>query len=221
MCKSEHPQTAGEEIDSSDNKGLHEAPALRPFSGPVDPGAELAPAMNVVTPLLTPEAIRDRVQQLGRQISAETEGSPLAVACVLRGASIFAADLLRAITLPASLDFLAISSYGRRSRSSGVVRITKDLDDPIEGRHVLLVEDIVDSGLTLQYLLRHLQARSPASLRTAVLLDKPDRRVAPVHADYVGFTIPDEFVVGYGLDYAQQFRGLPYVGTINPDDAPP
>jgi len=165
-------------------------------------------------PLITAAEIDRRVRELGEQISADYEGREIALVCVLRGALIFTADLIRCLRVPARVDFIAISSYEDGTESSGVVRITKDLDDSIEGRHVLVVEDIIDTGLTLRYLLENLATRSPANVKVCALLDKPSRRRAAVEADYVGFTIGDEFVVGYGLDHAQRYRGLPYVATL-------
>ena len=135
---------------------------------------------------------------------------------VLRGSFVFMADLTRKITLPCTVDFMAVSSYRKGTTSSGQVQITKDLSDDIEGKDILVVEDILDSGNTLSYLMKLLQARHPASIRLCTLLDKPERRVVPVQADYVGFTIPDEFVVGYGLDYAEKYRNLPYIGVLKP-----
>ena len=165
--------------------------------------------------LISEEELRTRVQELGEQVSRDYEGlDPLLVA-VLKGAVIFAGDLLRAITIPCSIDFMAISSYGSGTESSGVVRILKDLDAPIAGRHVLVVEDIVDSGLTLSYLLGSLASRGPASLEICALLAKPDRREVDVACRYVGFEIPNRFVVGYGLDADEHFRGLPYVATVD------
>ena len=165
--------------------------------------------------LISEDELRARVDDLGRQVSRDYEGlDPLLVA-VLKGAVIFAGDLLRAITIPCSIDFMAISSYGSGTESSGVVRILKDLDAPIEGRHVLVVEDIVDSGLTLSYLLGSLASRGPASLEICALLAKPDRREVDIACRYVGFEIPNRFVVGYGLDADEQFRGLPYVATVD------
>lgn len=168
--------------------------------------------------LLTEEEIRSKVSELGAQITEVYKGSgrPLHVIVILKGATIFASDLVRAIDLPVSLDFMAISSYGNQTKSSGVVRIVMDLDRSIEGRDVLVVEDIVDSGLTLKYLLENLRGRNPATLRTCVLLDKFERREVDVTPDFVGFQIPDEFVVGYGLDFAEKYRNLPYLGVLKP-----
>ena len=139
------------------------------------------------------------------------------MASVLRGSYIFMADLTRAIQLPIHVDFMAVSSYGSGTKSSGQVQITKDLSDPIEGKDLIIVEDILDSGNTLYYLMQVLQARKPASIRLCTLLDKPDRRTKPITADYCGFSIPDAFVVGYGLDYAEKYRNLPYIGVLKPE----
>lgn len=167
--------------------------------------------------LLDAETIQAKVQELGHQLSRDYEGKCPVLICILKGAVIFTADLVRNLSIPANIDFMAISSYGTGVRTSGVVRILKDLDRSIEGEHVIIVEDIVDSGLTLSYLLDNLQSRQPASLRTCVLLDKPGQRQVPLQADYVGFNIPDEFVVGYGLDYAENYRHLPYIGVLKPE----
>jgi hypoxanthine phosphoribosyltransferase len=167
--------------------------------------------------LFTADQIRDRVAELGRAISRDYEGKSLRLVCVLRGAVLFLGDLIRNLDVPASVDFMAISSYGSDTRSTGVVRILKDLDDSIESEYVLVIEDIVDSGLTLNYLLENLRNRNAASVRVCALLDKPARRALPVTLDYVGFTVPDVFVVGYGLDYAQKYRGLPFIGVLRPE----
>ncbi len=165
--------------------------------------------------LVQPDALRRRVQELGEQITRDYEGRDLLLVGVLKGAIFFLADLMRRIEVPCDLDFMAVSSYGSATDSSGVVRILKDLDAPLEGRHVLIVEDIVDSGLTLQYLLRNLGARNPASLEVCALLTKPDRRKVELEARYVGFEIPDRFVIGYGLDVDEKYRNLPYVATLS------
>jgi hypoxanthine phosphoribosyltransferase len=167
--------------------------------------------------LLTPEQIQTRVTELGAQISADYAERDLALVCVLRGAVLFLGDLLRVLPDTATVDFMAIASYGNDTRSTGVVRILKDLDDSIESRHVLVVEDIVDTGLTLNYLLENLRHRNAASVRVCSLLDKPARRRVPVRIDYTGFEVPDAFVVGYGLDYAQKYRGLPFIGILKPE----
>lgn len=165
--------------------------------------------------LLGETAIRDKVAQLGRQISADYRGQELLVVGVLKGAVIFAADLVRQITVPVYLDFIAVSSYGKATRTSGVVRILKDLEESVAGVNVLLVEDIADTGLTLHYLRENLLARGPRSLKLCALLDKPDCRRVEVPLDYVGFQIPDQFVVGYGLDFDGRFRNLPAVHLLS------
>lgn len=167
--------------------------------------------------VLTEEEIRKRVAELGDEISADYGTEPLLLIAVLRGASLFIADLAREISSPVELDFMAVSSYGSSTKSSGVVRIIKDLDEGIEGRHVLVVEDILDTGLTLKYLLKNLASRGPRSLEVCTLLSKEGKRRVPISCKYVGFDIADEFVVGYGLDYAEEYRNLPYVGILKPD----
>ena len=166
--------------------------------------------------LYSEEQLRERVQALGTQITADYAGKEPVLASVLRGSYIFMADLTRAIDLPVTVDFMAVSSYGAGTKSSGQVEIKKDLSDSIEGRDLIIVEDILDSGNTLYYLMEILRARKPASIRICTLMDKPDRRTKPIVADYVGFTIPDAFVVGYGLDYDEKYRNLPYVGILKP-----
>jgi hypoxanthine phosphoribosyltransferase len=168
-----------------------------------------------VRPLITQAAIQKKIRELGKQIRRDFPGEPLLLVGVLKGAVMFLADLARQIPGEVTFDFIAVSSYGKDSRSSGQVKLNKDLDSSIEGKCVIVVEDILDTGLTLQYLLRVLQQRRPRSLRVAVLLDKKDRRLTEVHADYVGFSIPNEFVVGYGLDYAERYRNLPSVGILS------
>lgn len=168
--------------------------------------------------LLTEEEVDERIQAIGEQISRDYAGKQVHLVCVLKGGSFFMCELAKRISIPVSLDFMAVSSYGATTKSSGVVKIVKDLDETVKGKDVLVVEDIVDSGRTLSYLLEMLKSREPASLRLCTLLDKPDRRVVPVHVDYTGFQIPDEFVVGYGLDYAQRYRNLPYIGVVEFDD---
>lgn len=167
--------------------------------------------------LLTEEEIQARVAELGQAISRDYENKDLLMVGILKGAMIFMADLVRSVTIPVEFDFMAVSSYGSSSRSSGVVRILKDLEQNIKGRHVLLVEDIVDTGLTLKYLLDNLQTRDPASIKACTLLDKPDRRKVKVNVEYNGFTIPDEFVVGYGLDYNEKYRNLKDILVLSPD----
>jgi hypoxanthine phosphoribosyltransferase len=173
-------------------------------------------AHDVVDHILVDEqALQRRVVELGRSISADYEGKDLVLVCVLKGGVTFLTDLMRQLSVPHEIDFMAISSYGgQRTESSGVVRILMDLHANIAGRDVLLVEDIVDSGRTMDYLLRMLSAREPASLRVCTLLSKPSRRVVDVPLDYIGFDIPDEFVLGYGLDYDEKYRNLPYVGVL-------
>jgi len=167
--------------------------------------------------LIEEERLRGRVAELGEEISADYAGRDLLLIGVLKGAVFFMADLMRHLTVTCELDFMAISSYGAATDSSGVVRILKDLDINIAGRDVLVVEDIIDSGLTLSYLMRNLEAREPASLEICALLTKPDRREIDVPVRYVGFEIPNRFVIGYGLDFGERYRNLPYVGVLNPD----
>jgi hypoxanthine phosphoribosyltransferase len=169
--------------------------------------------------LVGTEELQRRVVDLGAEISRDYEGRDLVMIGVLRGAVLFLADLLRHLTIPCEIDFMAVSSYGSQTDSSGVVRILKDLDSSIEGRHALIVEDIIDSGLTLQYLLRNLKARNPASLEACALLTKPERRRVELPIRYVGFEIPNRFVIGYGLDYAQRYRNLSYVAVLNQQDS--
>ena len=164
--------------------------------------------------LLPEEEVDARIQAIGEQISRDYEGKQVHLICVLKGGSFFMCELAKRITVPVSLDFMAVSSYGSGTESKGVVKIIKDLDEAIKDKDVLVVEDIVDSGRTLSYLLKMLWARGPKSLRLCTLLDKPDRRVVDVDVDYTGFQIPDEFVVGYGLDYDQRYRNLPYIGVV-------
>ncbi|WP_251443539.1 hypoxanthine phosphoribosyltransferase [Veillonella intestinalis] len=164
--------------------------------------------------LILQEALQERVAELGKQISADYKGEDVVLVCVLKGAVMFFADLARAIEGNVTLDFISCSSYGNSTESSGVVRILKDLDKPVDGKHVIVVEDIVDTGNTLHYLLENLKARNAKSVRLVALLNKPDRRTVEVHVDYQGFVVPDYFVVGYGLDYAEQYRNLPYIGIL-------
>ena len=166
--------------------------------------------------LISEEQLAARVAELGAAISRDYEGKKLMILGVLKGSVVFMADLLRHITIPVEMDFMAVSSYGAGVKTTGVVKILKDLDRLIEGYHVLVVEDILDSGMTLSYLTELLRDRGPASVRIATLLDKPERRKVDIAPDYVGFTVPDEFVVGYGLDYAELYRNLPYVGILAP-----
>ena len=165
--------------------------------------------------LVQADDLQRRVRELAAQVTADYEGKELLLICVLKGAVFFLSDLMRHIEVPCEVDFMAVASYGDATDSSGVVRILKDLDAPIEGRHVLIVEDIVDSGLTLQYLMRNLKARGPASIEVCALLTKPSRRKAEVGAKYIGFEIPNRFVIGYGLDHAERHRNLPYVAALD------
>ncbi len=164
--------------------------------------------------LLSEEEVDARIKQIGEQISKDYQDREVHLICVLKGGSFFMCELAKRITVPVSLDFMSVSSYGGDTKSSGVVKIVKDLDESIKDKDVIVVEDIVDSGRTLSYLLEMLQGREPATLRLCTLLDKPDRRVVDVDVDYTGFQIPDEFVVGYGLDYDQKYRNLPYIGVV-------
>jgi hypoxanthine phosphoribosyltransferase len=165
--------------------------------------------------LVQPDELARRVRELGRQITEDYAGRDLLLVGVLKGAVFFLSDLMRHIEVPCEVDFMAVASYGSTTDSSGVVRILKDLDIALEGRHVLIVEDIVDSGLTLQYLLRTLEARGPASLEVCALLTKPERRTVDLPTRYIGFEIPDKFAIGYGLDHAERYRNLPYVAALS------
>lgn len=164
--------------------------------------------------LISEEEVDARIRELGEKISKEYEGKQIHLICVLKGGVFFMCELAKRITVPVSMDFMCVGSYGDGTKSSGVVRLAKDLDESIENKEVLIVEDIIDSGNTLYYLMDVLRQRKPASLRLCTLLDKPDRRVKDVHVDWTGFEIPDEFLVGYGLDYAQKYRNLPYIGVV-------
>lgn len=167
--------------------------------------------------LLSEEEVDKRIRELGEQISKDYAGKQIHLVCVLKGGVFFTCELAKRITIPVSIDFMSVSSYGNGTESSGAVRIVKDLDESIENKDVLVVEDIIDSGRTLSYLLENLKSRNPKSLKLCTLLDKPDRRVTDVKVDYMGYAIPDEFVVGYGLDYAQKYRNLPYIGIVEMD----
>ena len=167
--------------------------------------------------LFTQEELEKRVRELAAQITADYQGKEIILISVLRGSFIFMADLCRSIDLDCTVDFMAVSSYGGGTSSTGQVQITKDLSGDISGKHVIVVEDILDSGNTLSYLLKLLEQRKPASIRLCTLLDKPEHRTKPVEVSYSGFTIPDAFVVGYGLDYAEHYRGLPYIGILKPE----
>ena len=164
--------------------------------------------------LLTEEEVDQKIKEIGEQISRDYAGREVHLICVLKGGVFFTCELDKRITVPVSLDFMSVSSYGMEAKSSGIVKIIKDLDEPLQGKDVIIVEDIIDSGRTLSYLIGILNKRNPASIRLCTLLDKPERRVTDVKVDYVGFNIPDEFVVGYGLDYAQKYRNLPYIGVV-------
>lgn len=171
-----------------------------------------------ISVMLTEEEVDRKIQEIGEQISKDYEGKQVHLVCVLKGGSFFMCELAKRITVPVSLDFMSVSSYGSDTKSSGVVKIVKDLDEPLFGKDVLVIEDIIDSGRTLSYLLELLKDRKPASLRLCTLLDKPDRRVVDINVHYTGFQIPDEFVVGYGLDYDQKYRNLPYIGLVEIDE---
>ena len=164
----------------------------------------------------TEEQLRDKVRELGARITEDYRGKNPLIVSVLKGSVVFMADLMRAISVPASIDFMSVTSYGKGVKTSGVVRIIKDLDEELDGRDILIVEDILDSGMTLSYLKEHIMAKGARSIRIATLLDKPERRRVDIHPDYSCFSVPDEFVVGYGLDYAEKYRNLPYVGILKP-----
>ena len=169
--------------------------------------------------LLKEEEVDKRIAEVAAMINRDYAGKEVHLICILKGGVFFTCELAKRLTVPVSMDFMSVSSYGMDTKSSGVVKIVKDLDDSIKGKNVIVVEDVVDSGRTLSYLLDMLKDRGPKSLRLCTLLDKPERRVVPVHVDYTGFEIPDEFVVGYGLDYAQKYRNLPYIGVVELDEA--
>ena len=172
---------------------------------------------DVASVLITEEEIRTRVADLGRRISEDYEGKELTLVSVLKGSLPFMADLMRAITIPVAIDLMEVSSYGTATESSGLVRILKDLSSSIDGRDVLIVEDIIDTGLTLNYLVRYLRGKNPRSLRICTLVDKPARRLVDIPIDYRGFEIPDQFVIGYGLDYGEYYRNLPFIGVLKPE----
>ncbi|MCI8442335.1 MAG: hypoxanthine phosphoribosyltransferase [Provencibacterium sp.] len=172
---------------------------------------------DILKVLISEQQLQEKVSELGRQISEDYRDKNLLLVSVLKGSIVFMADLMRAITIHARVDFMAVSSYGSGVKTSGVVKIIKDLDLPLEGYDILIVEDILDSGKTLDYLKDILSQRAPKSIRIATLLDKPDRREANIKPDYFGFVVPDEFVVGYGLDYAEKYRNLPYIGVLKPE----
>ena len=167
--------------------------------------------------LFTEEQLAAIVKEMGKKISEDYKDKNLVLASVLKGSLIFMADLMREITIPCTIDFLSVSSYGSGTSTSGEVRILKDLDGKLEGKDLLIVEDILDSGVTLSYLLKTLSARNPSSIRLCTLLDKPERRRVDVKADYIGAQVPDQFIVGYGLDYAEKYRNVPFVGVLKPE----
>ena len=172
---------------------------------------------DVLRVLLSEDEIREKVRELGGKITADYKNSNLMLVTVLKGAVVFLADLMRQIDVPAEIDFMVVSSYGSGVKSSGVVKIVKDLDVPLAGKDILIVEDILDSGLTLSYIKELLESRGPRSIRIATLLDKPSRRRVDLQADSIGFSVPDEFVIGYGLDYDEKYRNLPYIGILKPE----
>lgn len=167
--------------------------------------------------LFSENQLKERISELGKQISKDYEGKDLVLIGVLKGSVVFMADLIKTIDIPLSIDFMAVSSYGSSTTSSGVVRILKDLDHEIEGKDVLIVEDIIDSGITLKYLVKYLEGRKPNSLSIACLLNKPERRKADIECKYIGFDVPDYFLVGFGLDFAEKYRNLPYIGILKPE----
>jgi len=167
--------------------------------------------------MLSEEEVNQKIQQIGKQISEDYAGKQVHLVCVLKGGVFFMCELAKRITVPVSMDFMCVSSYGSETKSSGVVKIVKDLDEPLDHKDVLIVEDIIDSGRTLSYLIEMLKKREPESIRVCTLLDKPERRVVDVNVDYTCFEIPDEFVIGYGLDYDQRYRNLPYIGVVEFD----
>lgn len=164
--------------------------------------------------LFSEEKIKEKVEELGKRINEDYSGKDVIVIGVLKGANIFLSDLIRKVDIPITVDFIAVSSYGHSTKSSGVVKINKDLDFSIEDKDILIVEDIIDSGLTLKYLLENLKSRKPKSIGICTLLDKPERRKVDIKVDYIGFNIPDEFIVGYGIDYAEKYRNLPFIASL-------
>lgn len=170
--------------------------------------------MHKLKTLIKESELKERIQELGKEITKDYKGKELRLICVLKGGVMFMVDLAKEIKTPLTMDFMAVSSYGNETSSTGIVKIVKDLDESIEGKDVIIVEDIIDSGRTLTYLIQILKDRNPSSIKVCTLLDKPDRRIVDVHVDYVGFSIPDEFVVGYGLDYKQLYRNLSYIAVV-------
>lgn len=171
-----------------------------------------------VTTLISEEKLKERVQEIAKEITEFYNGEEVKTVCVLKGAVMFMVDLVKSLDLPVKFDFMDVSSYGNSTESSGNIKILKDLDDPIEGENLLIVEDIIDSGRTLHYLLEYLKSKKPKSIKLCTLFDKPERREFDVHVDWTGFDIPDKFIVGYGLDYAQRYRNLPYIGVLHFDE---
>lgn len=167
-----------------------------------------------VSVLIAEEKVNERISQIAKKISEDYAGEEICLICILKGSVFFTCELAKRITIPVTIDFMQVSSYGDGTVSSGRVKIAKDLDEPVEGKNIIVIEDIIDSGRTLSYLMNLLKVRNPKSIKLCTLLDKPDRRVVDVNVDYTGFAIPDEFVVGYGLDYAQKYRNLPYIGVV-------
>lgn len=171
-----------------------------------------------ITIMYTEEEVNKRIAELGAEISREYEGRSITMICILKGAAAFACELAKRITVPVEMEYMRCSSYGNETESSGVVKIDLDLDRPIREKNILVVEDIIDTGRTMHYLIEVLKSRGPAEVKLCTLLDKPDRRVTEVNIDYTGFVIPDKFIVGYGLDYAQKYRNLPYIGEVEPEE---
>lgn len=171
-----------------------------------------------VTTLISEDTLKERIQEIAKEITESYNGEEVKTICVLKGAVMFMVDLVKNLDLPVKFDFMDVSSYGNATQSSGNIKILKDLDDPIAGENILIVEDIIDSGRTLHYLMEYLKSKNPKSIKLCTLFDKPDRREFDVNVDWTGFDIPDEFIVGYGLDYAQRYRNLPFIGVLHFDD---
>ena len=188
-----------------------------PDGGNQGKGSERSMINDIQSILMTEEQIQERVHAIGQQLSKDYADKFPVFVGVLKGSFMFMADVMRQVTVPCQVDFMAVSSYGSGTSTTGAVKITKDLNQDIEGKDIIIVEDILDSGVTLSYLKNYLQGRNPASISIATLLDKPARRKADIKADYVGCSVPDEFVVGYGLDYAEEYRNLPYIGVLKPE----